>query len=42
MNCTYEKLSPTFSQELWELLDEAETLEIDSKSVRGSVHCSIN
>ena len=29
MNCTYEKLSPTFSQELWELLDEAETLGID-------------
>ena len=31
MNCTYEKLSPTFSQELWELLDEAETLGIDPK-----------
>ena len=31
MNCTYSKLSPTFSQELWELLDEAETLGIDPK-----------
>ena len=31
MNCTYEKLSPTFSQELWELLDEADTLGIDPK-----------
>ena len=31
MNCTYEKLSPTFSQELWELLDEAETLGIAPK-----------
>ena len=31
MNCTYEKLLPTFSQELWELLDEAETLGIDPK-----------
>ena len=31
MNCTYEKLLPTFSQELWELLDEAETLGIAPK-----------
>jgi len=31
MNCTYEKLSPTFSQELWELFDEAETLGVDPK-----------
>ena len=31
MNCTYSKLSPTFSQELWELLDETETLGIDPK-----------
>ena len=35
MNCTYEKLSPTFSQELWELLDEAETLGIDPKVLKA-------
>ena len=31
MNCTYSKLSPTFSQELWELLDKAELLGIAPK-----------
>jgi len=31
MNCAYDKLPPTFSQELWSLLDEAETLGIDPK-----------
>ena len=31
MNCTYDELPPTFSQELWELLDEASTLGIDPK-----------
>ena len=35
MNCTYEKLSPTFSQELWELLDEAETLGIAPKMLEA-------